>query len=94
MMCVPVFAVRSYRSTRKEVPLYSQWRGGTRALGKEAILVLASGGALTEGRGSPGILGFIGLADVQPVLAQGMNIPPIAPQAIPAGERSFETPAI
>jgi len=39
-------------------------------------------------------LGFIGIADVQSVLAQGMNIPPIAPQAIPAGERAIETLAI
>jgi len=93
-MCVPVFAVRSYRSTRKDVPLYSQWRGGTRALGKEAILVLASGGALTEGPWKPWDIGLIGIADVQTVLAEGMNIPPIAPQAVPTGERSFETPAI
>jgi FMN-dependent NADH-azoreductase len=39
-------------------------------------------------------LGFIGIADAQTVLAEGMNIPPIAPQAIPTGERSFETLAI
>jgi len=39
-------------------------------------------------------LGFIGIADVQTVRAEGMNIPPIAPQAVPAAERSFETPAI
>ena len=56
--------------------------------------MLASGGAFTEGRGSPGILGFIGITDVQTVRAEGMNIPPIAPQAIPAGERAIETLAI
>jgi len=39
-------------------------------------------------------LGFIGITDVQTVRAEGMNIPPIAPQAIPAGERAIETLAI
>ena len=56
--------------------------------------MLASGGAFTEGPWKPWDIGLIGIADVQTVLAEGMNIPPIAPQAVPAGERSFETPAI
>ena len=59
--------------------------------------MLASGGAFTEGPWKPWDIGLHRdrrRADVQTVLAEGMNIPPIAPQAIPAGERSFETPVI
>jgi len=40
------------------------------------------------------ILGFIGITDVQTVRAEGMNIPALAPSAIPAGERAIETLAI
>jgi FMN-dependent NADH-azoreductase len=40
------------------------------------------------------ILSFIGITDVQTVRAEGMNIPPLAPDAIPAGERAIETLAI
>jgi hypothetical protein len=32
-------------------------------------------------------LGFIGIADVQTLGAEGVNIPPIAPQAIPRWEK-------
>lgn len=70
------------------------------AAGKKAILVLASGGVFTEGPWKPWdteepylrlILGFIGITDVQIVRAEGMNIPAIAPHAIPAGARAVET---
>jgi len=73
------------------------------AQGKKAILVLASGGVFTEEPWKSWdtvepylrqILGFIGIADVQAVRAQGMNIPALAPQAIPAGERAIETLAL
>ena len=37
------------------------------------------------------ILGFIGVTDVQTVRAEGMNIAPIAPKAIPDGEGAIET---
>lgn len=73
------------------------------ALGKKAVLVLASGGVFTDGPWKPWdtvepylrlILGFIGITDVQTVRAEGMNIAPLAPRAIPAGERAIETLAI
>jgi FMN-dependent NADH-azoreductase len=73
------------------------------SLRKKAILVLASGGVFTDGPWKPWdtvepylrlILGFIGISDVQTVRAEGMNIPPLAPQAIPAGERAIEMLAI
>jgi FMN-dependent NADH-azoreductase len=69
------------------------------AQGKKAILVLASGGVFTEDPWKPWdtvepylrqILGFIGITDVQTVRAQGMNIPALAPRAIPDGERAIE----
>ena len=74
-----------------------------RARGKKAILVLASGGVFSEGPWKSWdtvepylrlILGFIGITDVQTVRAEGMNIPALAPHAIPAGERAIETLAI
>jgi FMN-dependent NADH-azoreductase len=65
-----------------DVRLYSQWRGGA-PLGREAFIVLDSGGVFTEGPWKPWELGFIGIADVQTLGAEGVNIPPIAPQAIP-----------
>ena len=37
------------------------------------------------------ILGFIGVTDAQTVRAEGMNIAPIAPKAIPDGEGAIET---
>jgi FMN-dependent NADH-azoreductase len=73
------------------------------ALRKKAILVLASGGVFTDGPWKPWdtvepylrlILGFIGITDVQTVRAEGMNIPPLAPNAVPAGERAIEALAI
>jgi FMN-dependent NADH-azoreductase len=73
------------------------------AQGKKAILVLASGGVFTEEPWKSWdtvepylrlILGFIGINDVQTVRAQGMNIPALAPHAIPDGERSIEALAL
>lgn len=69
------------------------------AVGKKAILVLASGGVFTQGPWKPWdteepylrlILSFIGITDVQTVRAEGMNIPSLAPSAIPAGEKAIE----
>lgn len=68
------------------------------AKGKKAILVLASGGVFTEGPWKEWdtvepylrqILGFIGITDVQTVRAEGMNIPALAPQAVPDGEKTI-----
>ena len=68
------------------------------AQGKKAILVLSSGGVFSEGPWQPWdtvepylrqILAFIGITNVQTVRAQGMNIPALAPQAIPAGEAAI-----
>ncbi len=68
------------------------------AQGKKAILVLASGGVFTEEPWKSWdtvepylrqILGFIGITDVQTVRAQGMNLPALAPRAIPDGEASI-----
>ncbi len=73
------------------------------AQGKKAILVLASGGVFTEEPWKSWdtvepylrqILGFIGIDDVQTVRAQGMNIPALAPHAIPHGERTIEALAL
>jgi FMN-dependent NADH-azoreductase len=70
------------------------------AVGKKAILVLASGGVFTEWPWKSWdteepylrlILGFIGITDVQIVRAEGMNIPALAPHAIPAGTKAVET---
>ena len=36
------------------------------------------------------ILGSVGIGNVQTVRAQGMNIPALAPRAIPDGERTIE----
>jgi len=69
------------------------------AKGTKAILVLASGGVFTEEPWKSWdtvepylrqILGFIGITDVQTVRAQGMNIPALAPRAIPDGEKAVE----
>lgn len=60
--------------------------------GKQAILVLASGGVFTEGPWKSWdfvdpylrkILGFIGIDNVQTVRAEGMNIRPLADSAVP-----------
>lgn len=73
------------------------------ARGKKAILVLSSGGVFSAGPWKAWdtvepylklILGFIGITDVQTVRAEGMNIPALAPQAIPAGEQTIQTLAI
>jgi FMN-dependent NADH-azoreductase len=40
------------------------------------------------------ILGFIGINDVQTVRAQGMNMPGIADNAIPNGEKTIEALAL
>lgn len=62
------------------------------ATGKKAILVLASGGVFTEGPWRAWdfvepylrqILGFIGITDVQTLRAEGLNIPPLAANAVP-----------
>ena len=67
------------------------------ATGKKAILVLASGGVFTEGPWRPWdfvepylrqILGFIGIADVQTVRVEGMNIPELAANAVPKANRA------
>jgi FMN-dependent NADH-azoreductase len=66
---------------------------------KKAILVLASGGVFTEGEWASWdfvepylrrILGFIGIDDIQTVRAEGMNIPPLAEQAVSKGEKAVE----
>jgi len=73
------------------------------AQGKRAILILASGGVFTEEPWKSWdtvepylrqILGFIGIKDVQTVRAQGMNIPALAPHAIPNGEKTIEALAL
>jgi FMN-dependent NADH-azoreductase len=65
----------------------------------KAILVLASGGVFTEGPWKSldtvepylrQILGFIGITNVRTVRAQGMNIPALAPRAIPDGKKAIE----
>lgn len=66
---------------------------------KKAILVLASGGVFTEGEWASWdfvepylrrIFGFIGIDDIQTVRAEGMNIPPLAEQAVPKGKKCVE----
>lgn len=61
------------------------------ARNKKAIVILASGGVFTEGPWSTWdfaapylrqILGFIGIADVQLVRVEGLNIPALAPDAV------------
>jgi len=66
---------------------------------KKAILVLASGGVFSEGPWRPWdfvepylrqILGFIGITDVQIVRAEGMNIPPLAANAVAKANKAVE----
>jgi FMN-dependent NADH-azoreductase len=73
------------------------------AKGKKAILVLASGGVLTEGPWKSWdfvepylrkILSFVGIDSVQTVRAEGMNIPPLADSAVPKAEKAVETLAL
>ncbi|MDR3723867.1 MAG: FMN-dependent NADH-azoreductase [Terracidiphilus sp.] len=73
------------------------------AKGKKAILILASGGVFSKGPWKSWdtvepylrmILGFIGIDDVLTVRAQGMNIPGLADNAIPDGEKTIEALAL
>ena len=73
------------------------------AKNKKAILVLASGGVFTEGPWRSWdfvesylrqILGFIGIVDVQTVRAEGMNIPPLAPSAVPNVNKAVDELAL
>jgi FMN-dependent NADH-azoreductase len=73
------------------------------ATDKKAILVLASGGVFTEGPWRPWdfvepylrqILGFIGIADIRIVRAEGMNIPDLAIDAVPKGNKAIERLAL
>ena len=73
------------------------------ARGKRAILVLASGGVFTEGPWQAWdfvdhylrrILIFIGIVDIHTVRAQGMNIPTLAPDAVPNGNKAVENLAL
>jgi FMN-dependent NADH-azoreductase len=70
---------------------------------KKAILVLASGSVFTEGPWRPWdfvepylrqILGFIGIADIRTVRAEGMNIPDLAIDAVPGGNKAVEQLAL
>ena len=73
------------------------------AKNKKAILVLASGGVFTEGPWRSWdfvepylrqLLGFIGIVDVQTVRAEGMNIPPLAPSAVPNANKAVDELAL
>lgn len=66
---------------------------------KKAILVLASGGVFSEGPWRPWdfvepylrqILGFIGIADVQTVRAEGMNISALVADAVPKANKAID----
>ncbi len=67
------------------------------AIGKKAILVIASGGVFSDGPWKPWdyvepylrqILKFIGIEDVQTVRVEGLNIPTLADAAIPNAEKA------
>lgn len=73
------------------------------ASGKKAILVLASGGVFSDGPWRPfdfvepylrHILGFIGIADIQTVRAEGTNLPHLAPNVVPKAKRAVEALAL
>jgi FMN-dependent NADH-azoreductase len=73
------------------------------ATGKRAILVIASGGVFTEGPWASWdfvepylrrVLGFIGIADVQTIRAEGTNLPLLAPDAASKANRSVERLAL
>lgn len=79
--------------------------GGVLGLAKDkkAVLVLASGGVFTEGPWRPWdfvepylrqILGFIGIADVQTVRVEGMNMPQLAAGAVPKANKAVEALAL
>ena len=66
---------------------------------KRAILVVASGGVITEGPWKPWdfvepylrqILGFIGIQDVKTIRAEGQNIPALAGNAVATVEKEIE----
>ena len=66
------------------------------AVGKRAILVIASGGVFSDGPWKPWdyvepylrqVLKFIGIEDVQTVRVEGLNIPTLADTAIPNAEK-------
>ncbi|MDR3745661.1 MAG: NAD(P)H-dependent oxidoreductase, partial [Acidobacteriaceae bacterium] len=69
----------------------------------KAILVLSSGGVYSEGPWKPfdtvepylrQILGFLGIDDVQTVRAEGTNVPSLAADAVPNGEKAVAALAI
>lgn len=73
------------------------------AKGKQAILVLASGGVFTEGPWRSWdfvepylrqILGFIGIVDVRTVRVEGMNVSLLAADAVPKANRAVEALAL
>jgi len=75
----------------------------TLAKGRKAILILASGGVFTDGPWRPWdfvepylrqILGFIGIVDVQTIRIEGMNIPALAPDAVPKANNAVEELAL
>jgi FMN-dependent NADH-azoreductase len=79
--------------------------GGVLGLAKDkrAILVLASGGVFTDGPWRPWdfvepylrqILGFIGIADVQTVRVEGMNMPLLAAEAVLSANKAVEAIAL
>jgi len=73
------------------------------AMGKKALLLIASGGVFTEGPWQAWdhvepylrqILGFIGIADVQTVRIEGLNIPELAGQAVPLAQEAVAALAL
>jgi FMN-dependent NADH-azoreductase len=73
------------------------------AKGKNAILVLASGGVFSDGPWRPfdfvepylrHILGFIGIVDVQTVRAEGTNLAHLAPEVVPKANRAVAALAL
>lgn len=73
------------------------------AIGKRAILIVASGGVFSDGPWQPWdfaepylrqILGFIGIADVQTVRVEGTNIPALAANAVSRGNEAVAALAL
>jgi FMN-dependent NADH-azoreductase len=92
----------SHRSAREDFPLLRRRSGRARSP-KKSDSRAGLRWVFTDGPWKPWdtvepylrlILGFIGITDVQTVRAEGMNIPPLAPHAISAGERAIEMLAI
>ena len=73
--------------------LYSQWRGGT-PLGREAILVLASGGVLTEGPWKPWDIGLHRHRKRSDCGGRGDELPAESLRKLPAVRDAIETLAI